>query len=389
MEIKEKIIQICFIVIFVAVISIIGILTLMNNETLSVKEGRKLTTFPDITLESVMQDNFYTEYTNAFADQLAFRQDLIKWYYLLNLQKYVGDVIKGKDNQLFLSPLIIENEQRYMTRLANVSKNEMSTVASEVVENGSKFIFLSVPRKDVLMESFLPDTYVKGTEAYLKHIGVVKENVSEDVQVIDAYEILKENVEKPYYTTDHHMNIRGAYEIFKTIVNLVNTDGYDIKLGSLEEEFTVKSQVINGSYNRKIGQSVSVGAEELTIIYKNDNLEYTRKDNGKQTTTQVFGKDNTYASAYMGGDMAETVITTNNEDAPNILFVGSSYTNILEALSVCKFKTMVSIDYRDNTTGKSIADYVKEYDIDYTIFICAQQTDSLNISSIKQHLGLK
>ena len=50
---------------------------------------------------------------------------------------------------------------------------------------------------------------------------------------------------------------------------------------------------------------------------------------------------------------------------------------------------MVSVDYRHNTTGKSITDYVKEYDIDYTIFICAQQTDSLSISSIKEHLGIK
>ena len=85
----------------------------------------------------------------------------------------------------------------------------------------------------------------------------------------------------------------------------------------------------------------------------------------------------------------ETVIETDNDKAPNILFVGSSYTNILESLSVYKFNKVVSIDYRHNTTGKSIADYVKEHDIDYTIFICSQSTGALNISSIKQHLGIK
>ena len=85
----------------------------------------------------------------------------------------------------------------------------------------------------------------------------------------------------------------------------------------------------------------------------------------------------------------ETVIDTNNDDAPNILYVGSSYTNVLESLSAYKFNKMVSIDYRHNTTGKSISDYVKEYDIDYTIFICAQSTSSLAVSSMREHLGLK
>lgn len=386
---KEKIIQICFCGIFILIISMMGILTLINNNTLSKKEGRTLTTFPDITLENITKDSFYTQYTDAFADQLAFREDLIKWYYLFNLQRYVGDVIKGEDNQLFLSPLIIENEESYINKLTNVAKKQISDVAKEVQAAGSNFIFISIPRKDVLMEEYLPDTYIKGTEEYLKYINIVKENVSSEVELIDAYEVLKGNVKNPYYTTDHHMNIRGAYVIFEQIIQRVNKDGYTIKLGSLEDEFEIKSQIINGSYNRKIGQSVNAGEEELILTYKNSALEYTRKDSGKVVNTPIFGEGNTYADAYMGADYAETVITTNNEGAPNILFVGSSYTNILEALATCKFKTMVSIDYRDNNTGKSIADYVKEYDIDYTIFICAQQTDSLSISSIKEHLGLK
>ncbi len=386
---KERIIQICFCTVFMLVISVMGILTLMNNKTTSKKEGRKLTTFPKITLSSLKKDDFYTEYTNAFADQLAFREELIKYYYLFNLQRYVGDVIKGEDNQLFLSPLIIENEESYVKKLTNVIKNEMADVAKDVTDASSKFIFISIPRKDVLMDKYLPDTYIKGTEAYLEHVNIVKENVSRNIEVWDAYELLKDNVESPFYTTDHHMNISGAYKIFEEIIRKINKDGYDIHLGTLQDEFEIKSQVLNGSYNRKIGQSVDAGEEELNLIYKNSKLEYIRKDNGEVVNIPIFGTGNTYASAYMGDDYAETVVTTNNEGAPNILFVGSSYTNILESLSVCKFRTMVSIDYRHNVTGKTIADYVKEYDIDYTIFICAQQTDSLSVSSIKEHLGLK
>ena len=80
---KENIIKICFIAIFVIVISVIGVLTLMNNNEISSKEGRELNLFPKITTKNLMKDEFYTNYTNAFADQLEFRETFIKMYYLV------------------------------------------------------------------------------------------------------------------------------------------------------------------------------------------------------------------------------------------------------------------------------------------------------------------
>ena len=242
------------------------------------------------------------------------------------------------------------------------------------------------------MEKYLPDSYIKGTQDYIEYVDIINKEVSKDVDFIDAYELFKKNQDKyydVYYQTDHHLNIRGAYQIFENIISKVNKDGHNIKIGTLEDEYEIQNRVINGSYNRKIGQSVTGKNEELVLIPKNTTLQYTRKDSGEITTTPIFGDGNTYAVAYMGQDYAETVVDTTNDDAPNILFVGTSYTNVLESLSVYKFNKMVSIDYRDNKTGKSIADYVKEYDIDYTVFICAQSTSSLAVSAMQEHLGLK
>jgi len=387
---KERIIQISFISVFILIISVMGILTIINDNELSTKEGRRLETFKAPTLKSVLDTTYFNSLTNAYADQMAFREDLIKMYYLLNLQRYTGDVVKGENNELFLSPQIIQNETKYLNNLANITNNSVNKVAKEVTDAGSKFIFLSIPRKDVMMEEYLPDTYIKGTEMYLKSIETLKENVSDDVVLVDAYNILKDKVEKPFYKTDHHMNIRGAYLVFEWLIAYVNKVGNSsIKIGKLEEEYKITSQAINGAFNRKIGQSVKAGEEELNLTYIGSPVTYTRYEEGKKADIAVLGDKNTYASAYMGDDMAETVIDTSNDDAPNILFVGSSYTNILEALSVYKFNKMVSIDYRHNRTGKSIADYVKEHDIDYTVFICSQSTGALNISSVKEHLGLK
>ena len=386
---KEKIIRITFCSLFILIIFVMAIITITNNNELSKKEGRRLTQFPKITIKSVLSTEYYTELTNAFSDQLAFREDFIKLYYLMNLQRYTGDVVKGENDELFLSPQITTNETKTINSIVNVVKNEMNKVAKEVTENGSKFIFLSIPRKDVMMEKYLPETYIKGTETYVNTIKAIEENKGEYIEIMDAYSILKDKVDAPYYKTDHHMNIRGAYEIFTSLVDRINYDGNNIKVGKLEEEYNITAKPINGAFNRKVGQSVKSGPEELNLIYIGKEVTYTRYEDGKESKIPVLGEGNDYASAYMGDDMAETVIDTNNDDAPNILFVGSSYTNILEALSVHKFNKMVSIDYRHNKTGKSIADYVKEYDIDYTVYICSQSTGAFNIGSMKEHLGLK
>ncbi len=386
---KEKIIRITFCSLFILIIFVMAIITITNNNELSKKEGRRLTQFPKTTIKSVLSTEYYTELTNAFSDQLAFREDFIKLYYLMNLQKYTGDVVKGENNELFLSPQITTNETKTINSIVNVVKNEMNEVAKEVTKNGSKFIFLSIPRKDVMMEKYLPESYIKGTTTYLNRVKAIEENKGEYIEFIDAYSILKDKVDAPYYKTDHHMNIRGAYPVFEYLVDRINKDGYNIKVGKLEEEYVIISKAINGAFNRKVGQSVKSAEEELNLVYMGDEVKYIRWDEGEINAVPVLGEGNTYASAYMGDDMAETVIDTDNDDAPNILFVGSSYTNILEALSVHKFNKMVSIDYRHNKTGKSIADYVKEYDIDYTIYICAQSTGAFGISSMKEHLGIK
>ena len=387
---KEKIIRITFCSLFILIISVMGILTIINDDKVSKREGRKLAQFPEVTIKGLLGTDYYTNLTNAFSDQMAFRNQFITIYYLANLQRYTGDVVKADNDELFLAPQTFNNKEKTLENIAKVTTNYMNKVAKEVTEEGSKFIFISIPRKDVMMEKYLPSSYIAGTDMYIKSINTIKENADQNVVVIDTYELLKDKVDRPFYKTDHHMNIRGAYVVFENIISYVNdTSKSNIKIGTLEEEYEIKKQIVNGAFNRKIGQSVKADAEELNLRYIGGNVTYTRYEDGKLSDIPVFGDKNTYASAYMGDDMAETVIDTNNDDAPNILFVGSSYTNILEALSVHKFNKMVSIDYRHNKTGKSIADYVKEYDIDYTIYICSQSTGAFNIGSMKEHLGVK
>ena len=65
-------------------------------------------------------------------------------------------------------------------------------------------------------------------------------------------------------------------------------------------------------------------------------------------------------TAYMGGDIGETVIDTGRDELPNILIYGDSFTNPLECLMYYSFNEMHSIDlryYKDMT----LEDYIRLY----------------------------
>lgn len=375
----------CFMVILF--MSVMGIFTIFNDNNYSQYEGRELVTFPKIKLSELMDDKIYSTLTDAFSDQMFVKNIFVKLYHMILPQNYLGDIVIGKKGQLFYEPLILEDDIEYVNGLRDVTINYMNKVADDVKNEGADFIFLSIPRKDVVMNNYLPNSYYDGGEDYLKYIDNINEVKSKNVHLIDSYEILKNNKYNSFYQTDHHINVRGGYVLFEEIVNYINENEKNkIMLDSLENEYEIKSQIVNGSYNRKTGKAINSVPEELNLIPKNS-IKYTRYDNGEISNVDIFGKFDSYASAYMGTDYGETVVDTELDKAPNILYVGTSFTNVLESLSVTKFNKMVSIDYRHNETGKSIQDYVKEHNIDYVVFICSQSDDALKISSIKQQLG--
>lgn len=366
-----------FVILFFLVLGFFMIVTLSNNEKASTIERRKLTTFPKFSISSIVSKKYYDTLTSAFNDQLALRKYLVKGYFLFNFQRYYGDAVIGKNKQLY-SPSQKVPSGTYYKNLESV----IGLVNDESEKIDAKFIFLSIPRKDAYMVNELPKNYNSSIDIYNKQVEVIKENLNDDIIFIDALEVFRRgNIYNCYYSNDHHITPRCAYLLYNEINKYTNTFSYD-----LDNEFNVKKTIVNGGYSRQLGQTVKSNPEDLYLVTK-ERINYIRYENGKLSKKSVFGKGNSYEDAYMEGDMAYTVIDTDKDFGENIMFVGSSYTNILEALSVPSYKKVVSVDYRHNKTGKSIGDYVKENDIDYVVFVPGQSTNAFSINQIKLHLG--
>lgn len=375
----EKIIKKVFIAVFLLIIGFFMIGTLTKNDRISTLERRNLATFPKFSIEKLLTKEYYTDLTEAFKDQLAFRNHLIKGYFLFNFQRYFGDAVIGSNKQLYSASTDIYDEN-YYNSLRNATEN-VNQIANNI---NAKFIYLSIPRKDAYMTKDLPKNYNSSLDIYKRQTKEVKSVLNEDIIFIDALEVFQNsNIYNCYYSNDHHINVKGAYLLYKEINRYTGTNSYD-----LEDTFKVKKTIVNGAYNRQLGQKVKSDEEELYLVPK-ININYTRYENDKISKKKVYGKGNTYEDAFMEGDNAYTKIITNNNNYKRILFVGSSYTNILEALSVPSYKEVVSIDYRHNKTGKTIKDYVNENNIDYVVFVPSQSTNAFSINQIYIHLGLK
>lgn len=375
-----KKIKIIFISLFMFIIYFFFFTTINNNNSISTLEGRTLTTFPKFNINKLTDKTYFEELTSAFNDQLEFRNYLVKGYYLFQFQRYNGDVVVGNNNDLYASIQTVGKSYYNDLKEDVLLINE---VGNELNEIDVKMIFLPIPRKDAVIMNNLPKSYISSDSIYEESIKVVKENLSNNIYLMDSLEILKD-VDRPYYYNDHHLTPDGAFSLYNEIIDYIDKDNV---LYYGKDNYIVKNKVINGSFSRQLGQSTKTNEEELVLIPKY-NLEYERFENGKISKREVFGDGNTYSIAFMDGDNALTVIDTKRSSLPNIMYVGSSYTNILEAISIVSFNKMVSIDYRHNTSNKSIIDYAKEYDIDYVVFMPSQSTSAFPIEKIKVHLGI-
>lgn len=385
-----KIVKVIFVVVVFAFLGVIGTMTLFNNREVSDLEARELQTFQEPDVESVIDGSYSQLIDSAFSDQLEFRDFFVQMYYTVTFQTYSGDVVKGSDNQLFASCQDAPNRETNDDALINIA-NEMNAIADELALDGRKFIFVSIPRKDAVMTGFLPESYTSSDEIYKHSMEVLISHFNENVIVIDAYDLFVEayeNGENCYFTTDHHVNFAGGMIIYNELTKIISEDYPEIQF-TTEDDYNVQSVVVNGSFNRLIGQSVKADPEELLISLKKIDFTYTRKEEGKSSNKSIWGTGSSYASAYMDDDNPETIVTTSNTDYPNILITGSSFTNILEVLCIPDCHTMASVDYRYNESGKNLKTYADQIDAHYVIYIPSQSSNAHSINSMKIHLGLE
>ena len=236
---------------------------------------------------------------------------------------------------------------------------------------------MGLPEQRVYFEEKFPD-YLNNheTEAQTADALFIQALEDQGVRFLNMEDVYDElgRPEEFYSTVDHHYNYYGAYAVYRSIMDTLASDGWDLpvltedKIDLVEQPFPYI-----GSRNRKL-YNLWPNTDKAVIGVQKDPVAFTRYDNGELSEKPLFilpedpVMPTTY-NLYMGGDFGETVLETDRPELPDVLIFGDSFTNALETLLYASFDETHILDLR-YYTDKSLKDYISDYQPD--IVLCVQ-----------------
>lgn len=358
-----------------------GVILWSHRETTAYYENRTLAERPALTWQSLWGGTFATAFESWFSDHAPGRTTLLEADTAVQMKvlrrPVVNDIVLSADGVLvpFLS-YDEYTEQDYAGPAASIAEN-YGKLNDHVKANGGSFYFVGLPEQRVYFEEKFPD-YLNNheTEAQTADALFIQALEDQGVRFLNMEAVYDElgRPEEFYSTVDHHYNYYGAYTAYRSIMDTLASDGWDLpvltedKIDLVEQPFPYI-----GSRNRKL-YNLWPNTDKAVIGVQKDPVAFTRYDNGELSEKPLFilpedpVMPTTY-NLYMGGDFGETVLETDRPELPDVLIFGDSFTNALETLLYASFDETHILDLR-YYTDKSLKDYISDYQPD--IVLCVQ-----------------
>lgn len=373
--------QVAFLACFLAVILAVpaGTLLFSKNNTSAYYENRALAEWPEITAEGILDGSLAQSLETWYSDHAPGRATLLKMDTFLSMdvlhRPVVNDIVTTED---VLVPFLDYSEYTpaaYEATVGSMSE-PFSKLNRYIEETGGSFYFVGFPEQRIYFEDEFPD-YLNNHENEAEAADTIFREALEDegIAFLDMGEVY-DDLGHPadfYSTVDHHYNYYGAYAAYRSILDTLAADGWELPVLT-EEDFTFRElpNPYIGSRNRKL-YNLWPNQDRAVIAELKDPIAYTRYDNGELSDKPLYvlpaAEDlpTTY-NLYMGGDFAETILETNRPELPDVLVFGDSFTNALETLLYTSFDEMRSLDLR-HYTDKTLRDYITDYQPDIVICV--------------------
>ena len=358
-----------------------GVILWSHRETTAYYENRTLAERPTLTWQSLWDGTFATAFESWFSDHAPGRTTLLEADTAVQMKvlrrPVVNDIVLSADGVLV--PFLSSDEyteQDYAGPAASIAEN-YGKLNDHVKANGGSFYFVGLPEQRVYFEEKFPD-YLNNheTEAQTADALFIQALEDQGVRFLNMEAVYDElgRPEEFYSTVDHHYNYYGAYTAYRSIMDTLASDGWDLpvltedKIDLVEQPFPYI-----GSRNRKL-YNLWPNTDKAVIGVQKDPVAFTRYDNGELSEKPLFilpedpVMPTTY-NLYMGGDFGETVLETDRPELPDVLIFGDSFTNALETLLYASFDETHILDLR-YYTDKSLKDYISDYQPD--IVLCVQ-----------------
>ena len=384
--------KVLFIALFLGMIFVIPLATkLQKNEVISQFENRKLAEAPKLTKAGLLSGEYFGQWETYLSDHIFGRNLWIKAYTYLNMtvlgKDNINNIVLGKEG--YLLPFF-DYDGKYDAINSPQNLDEMAQklklLQAYLEKKGSCLYFVGIPSQASYHRADYPGHLLNNNQLLNNTEGRLFGNLDKlGVSYINMNTVFHSNeTVEYYYKTDHHYNFEGAYATYYEIVKTLQQNSRLKVAPPLEKEdldIVTLPNPFGGSRNRQVYYMVPT-REKIQIAYPKNRIAYEKYTNGKQDQTLYYTKDNTSEminyGVYMGGDWAETVIKTNNDQLSKLLIFGDSFTNAVEPLLFYNFSETRILDLR-HYNKMSLYEYINEYQPDAVILM----RDDLNYGSLE------
>ncbi len=347
-----------------------------EDKSKSEVENRALSQMPLPDRTSVLDGTFGRAYEQYSLDQFAFREQALSRYFGIENDLGVKErngFINAGSSFYFEVPRIFRElpSKQYLLDYSSSRADVLEILQSAGNPEGTAVISLQIPHKTDFYYDKYPVLYPYNREYYTAMQEALDRRIMEQgIALLDVAPVMEEKRDEYlYFRSDNHYTFRGAYYTYRALLDYINENfGESLKFPDWDdcEYFREKGRFV-GSYLRKFGDDGRPTEDYLEYVMPYDMPEYKRYENGKESKLNILNMASSGYTRFMGGDKANTVIVTDRPELPSILYIGHSYSNALELLSIYSFNEMHSIDprYYDG----NLSEYIRTHDIDYVVVL--------------------
>ena len=378
---QKKIANIVLVLAFAGFLAAAMVITLGKPQGgWSYYENRTLAQMEELTPQTLWDGTFANSVEPTLQDHAAGRNTLLKLSAWMDMELFhrpvVNQVIPAEGMLLSWNPYETQDPE-LIPQQADAMAGQLGALRDVVESYGGKFYYVAVPGQYTYFEETHSD-FLNNRATYTDlEIPAFQQAMEEQgVTLIEMGEILAQQGNPPEYysTVDYHYTFGGAYATYLAILERINQD-FDHSLTVLDEDSLVRETLPNpylGSRARKVFGLWETD-EKLEIGLPSQPIPFSRTDNGQEVPATVYtlpgnDTDEVAYAAYMGGDIAETVIDTGRDELPSLLIYGDSFTNPVEGLMYYSFDEMRTIDLR-HYKDMTLADYIALYQPDVVVGI--------------------
>ena len=347
----------------------------LPDQKISGMENRRLKQRPSLTVDSFLTGKWSSSYESYSLDQLVLRGRASRMYFftqdILGVRERNGFVL-GKEQAVLGVYSTDRASDRTILEYVDERLAVLEKIRSACLDTGKELICLMIPHKNMFLGDCYPEWYQENADVEREQQRLFLQTLQErGIACLDVTDLLEAHRgEYLYYLTDNHYTFLGAYYTYQAFLEYLNRNyGEQLHFPAWEncETVCLPNSSFVGNYLQSFGDSGLFRPDHLEYVVPEDFPAYDRFENGYKSKKALLDMRSDVWSRFMSGNCANTLVKTRRTELPSVLWIGYSYANALEYMSVYSFNEMHSLDPRHYEGD--ISEYIRKHDIDYVVVV--------------------